>query len=58
MTLPRILPLIVASLVVATIPGRGAAPGASGEPTFLSVVLHDVVDERARLDSDGMTGTV
>jgi peptidoglycan/xylan/chitin deacetylase (PgdA/CDA1 family) len=57
MTLPRLLPLIVASLVVATIPGRGAAPVAPGEPTFLSVVLHNVVDERASLDSDSMTTT-
>ena len=57
MTLPRILSLIVASIVVATIPGRGAAPGAPGEPTFLSVVLHNVVDERASLDSDSMTTT-
>ena len=55
MTRPPILPLIVASLVLATMPGRGAAPGARDPKAFLSVVLHDVVDERASLDADSTT---
>ena len=51
----RILPLVVAALVLATMLGRGAAPGAPDTKAFLSVVLHDVVDERARLDADSTT---
>jgi peptidoglycan/xylan/chitin deacetylase (PgdA/CDA1 family) len=51
----HILPLVVGSIVLATTPGRGAAPGAADAKAFLSVVLHDVVDERTRLDADSMT---
>ena len=36
-------------------PGQSAAPGAPDPKAFLSVVLHDVVDERAKLDSDSTT---
>src|SRR5436190_1076745 len=56
MTPPRILPLVVAALVLATVPGRGAA-SKPDEAAFLSVVLHDVVDKRASLDSDSMSTT-
>jgi peptidoglycan/xylan/chitin deacetylase (PgdA/CDA1 family) len=55
MTRPPILPIIVASLVLATMPGRGAAPGARDPKAFLSVVLHDIVDGRAMLDGDSTT---
>ena len=55
MTRPRILPLIAASLVLAAMPGRSAAPGAQDAQTFLAVTLHDVVDDRAKLDADSTT---
>ena len=55
MTGPRILPLIAASLVLAAMPGRSAAPGAQAAQTFLAVTLHDVVDDRAQLDADSTT---
>jgi peptidoglycan/xylan/chitin deacetylase (PgdA/CDA1 family) len=51
----RTLPLIIAALVLAGTPGGGAAPGAPDARTFLVVALHDVVDERAKLDSDATT---
>ena len=51
----RTLPLVIAALVLAAAPGRGAAPGAPDARAFLSVVLHDVVDERAKLVGDGTT---
>ena len=35
--------------------GRGAAPSAKDAQTFLAVVLHNVVDERAKLDADSTT---
>lgn len=55
MTPPRILPLIAASLVLAAMPGRGAAPRAQDAQTFLAVALHDIVDDRAELDADSTT---
>ena len=55
MTPPRILPLIAASLVLAAMPGRGAAPQAEDAKTFLAVALHDIVDDRAELDADSTT---
>ena len=51
----RTPPLVIAALMLAATAGRGAAPGAPDARAFLSVVLHDVVDERARLDEDGTT---
>ena len=51
----RTLPLVIAALVLAATSGRGAAPGAPDPREFLAVVLHDVVDERAKLDADGTT---
>jgi biofilm PGA synthesis lipoprotein PgaB len=51
----RTLPLLIAALVLAATPGRGAAPGASDARAFLSIVLHDVVDDRAKLVGDGTT---
>jgi peptidoglycan/xylan/chitin deacetylase (PgdA/CDA1 family) len=50
----RILPLVIAALVLAATVGRGAAPTPDGR-AFLAVVLHDVVDERTNLDGDGTT---
>ena len=55
MTPPRLLPLIGVLLLLATIPGRGAAFKAPDQASFLSVVLHDVVDTRESLDPDSMT---
>jgi biofilm PGA synthesis lipoprotein PgaB len=55
MTPPRILPLIAASLVLAAMPGRSAAPQAEDAKTFLAVALHDIVDDRAELDADSTT---
>ena len=57
MTRPPLLPLIVGSLALATMPGRGATPEAPDPKAFLSVVLHDVVDERAQLRDDSTTTT-
>lgn len=51
----RILPVVVGSLVLATMPGRGAAPGAPDAQAFLAVALHAVVDDRAKLDADSTT---
>ena len=51
----RTLPLVIAALVFAATSGRSAAPGAPDPQEFLAVVLHDVVDERAKLDADGTT---
>jgi peptidoglycan/xylan/chitin deacetylase (PgdA/CDA1 family) len=51
----RLVLFVAASAVLATVPGWGAAPGAPDAKGFLSVVLHNVVDERARLDEDGTT---
>ena len=50
----RTLPLVIAAIVLAGTPGRGAPPGAPDQ-LFLSVALHDVVDERAKLEADGTT---
>ena len=55
MTRPRLLPLLVASLVLAVLPGGSAAPEAQSARTFLAVALHDVVDDRAQLDGDSTT---
>ena len=55
MTPSRILPLVIAALVLAAMPGRGAAPGRADPKAFLAVVLHDIVDERAELDADSTT---
>ena len=52
---PRLLPLLVASLVLAVLPGGSAAPEAQSARTFLAVALHDVVDDRAQLDGDSTT---
>ena len=51
------LPLVIAVLVLAATSGRGAAPGAPDPKAFLSVVLHDVADERAGLDPDTMSAS-
>jgi biofilm PGA synthesis lipoprotein PgaB len=53
----RTLPLVIAALVVAAIHGRAAAPGAPDPKAFLSVVLHDIVDERASLEGDSTTSS-
>ncbi len=51
----RTLPLVIAALVLAAASGRGAAPGARDARAFLGVVLHNVVDERAKLEADSTT---
>jgi peptidoglycan/xylan/chitin deacetylase (PgdA/CDA1 family) len=51
----RTLPLVIAALVFAATSGRGAAPRAPDPRAFLAIVLHDVVNERAKLDADGTT---
>ena len=51
----RLLLFVAVSSVLATMPGWGAAPGAPDANAFLSVALHDVVDEQARLEEDGTT---
>jgi poly-beta-1,6-N-acetyl-D-glucosamine N-deacetylase PgaB len=53
----RILALVIAALVLAATSGRGAAPGAKDTRAFLGVVLHNVVDERAKLEADSTTTT-
>jgi poly-beta-1,6-N-acetyl-D-glucosamine N-deacetylase len=49
------LPLAIAALLLAATPGRSAAPGEPDARAFLSIVLHDVVDDRATLVGDGTT---
>ena len=51
----RTLPLAIVAIVLAGTPGRGAPAGAPDERLFLSVALHDVVDDRAKLEADGTT---
>jgi poly-beta-1,6-N-acetyl-D-glucosamine N-deacetylase len=53
----RALPFVIAALMLAATSGRGAAPSAKDAQTFLAVVLHNVVDERAKLDADSTTTT-